>query len=289
MALGSGCHGNKDLVESELRSKDNDLRLLRDELDRSEVYNRALQQELHSMRVDGPGPGPGDPDKPVAFYPLHGLTLGRPTGGHDIAGCPGDGALQVVLEPRDIDNHVIKVAASALIQVLEFTPEGLKHPLSTWEIPPDQLRNSWRQGLLSTGYTLILPWKAWPSQPKLRVVAQLRVADGRLYEGDKDIVVRLVPPAQRLMQPADGPVPGVKEDPLFPRSPGPEQLPGPPTPGPGPMLPTPAGPGPVLPTPAPMEKPSSTNSGGGNPSIQPVQSLFGAVQIHRPVAVPAGW
>lgn len=279
VAVGAGCH-SCEKVERELHARDNDLRELRDELDRSECYNKTLQTELNSMRGDfspfgGPGPGPGQGDGPAPLYPIRKLTLGRQTGGYDTSSCAGDTALQVVLEPRDCDNHSIKVPASALIQVVEITPEGLKKPLSSWEVSPEQLRCAWRQGLLTTGYVLLLPWKVFPSTPKLRVVVQMQIADGRVYEADKDVTVKLVPPAQRdlLAHPPER-LPDSKEDPLLPM---PEKLP-----APMPSRGSP-GPGPVLPPPAPTPGQDRTASGWGQTASVP------SVQIDRPIAIRSGW
>src|SRR6516225_9986683 len=44
-----GCR-HCDHVESELRGRENEVRELRDELDRSGIYNLTLQQELRSLR-----------------------------------------------------------------------------------------------------------------------------------------------------------------------------------------------------------------------------------------------
>ncbi len=138
LAFALGCH-NCDRVEQELRAKDTELREMRELLERSDCYNKAMQADPSSVRGDYcPFPGNGTEGLPP-LYPIRSLTLGRQTGGYDTTNCSTDDALQVVLEPRDCDNHAIKVPASALIQALEITPEGLKHPLSTWEINPDQL------------------------------------------------------------------------------------------------------------------------------------------------------
>jgi hypothetical protein len=42
-----------------------------------------------------------------------------------------------------------------------------------------------------------LPWKTWPSFEKLRVVVQFASADGRLFEADRDVTIRLAPPTAR--------------------------------------------------------------------------------------------
>ncbi len=205
--FGSGCR-SCERVESELRARENDVRELRDELGRNESYYQALQHELRMMRGETcPQPG----EQPIVGWPVRSLTLGRQTGGRDIDGGAADDSLQVVLEPRDPENQPIKAPGTALIQVMEVTPEGLKRPLTTWEIPADQLRQSWRSGLLTTGYILNLRWKIHPTMEKLRVVAQFRLTDGRVFEADKDFTVRLPPGQQKSiitpMPPADSPTP----------------------------------------------------------------------------------
>jgi hypothetical protein len=200
--LAAGCR-NCDKVEAELRSKDRELYQLRDELYHTEAYNHALRREVGALRVGAAGP----PELAGQTYTLTNLSLGRQTGGYNTGESAGDDALQVILEPKDPDGHTIKAPGSVEILVQEITREGLKVPLSSWTIPPDQLRRSWRTGLLSTGYALVLPWKVWPNNEKLRVAVQFQLPDGRLFEADKDVTVRLAPQRKRPMPPADGVIP----------------------------------------------------------------------------------
>ena len=67
-----------------------------------------------------------------------------------------------------------------------------------WDIPPEQLRATWKQGLLSTGYTVLtlpLAYVLPASVENVRIVARFVTSDQRVYEADKDIKVRLVPGA----------------------------------------------------------------------------------------------
>jgi hypothetical protein len=279
VALLSGCRSNTggELVERELYARENDLRMLREEMDRCHGYNQALQLEIRNLR--GEHSPPGELAPPVALYPVRSLTLGRQTGGADTNGCPGDTALQVVLEPRDCDGQAIKAPGSVIVQAIEVNQEGLKRPLSTWEIGPDHLRRTWKSGLLSTGYIVLLPWKVWPEQPKLRVVAQFRLPDGRVFEADKDVTVKLTPAHQRRM-------PGLEEGPV-----GPEQLPPPRhiEPGPGPSLNSRL---PLLMGPGPKQSISSWgNPGKPSPGVPPTVELGRPVPqavISIPVELPMG-
>jgi hypothetical protein len=205
--LAAGCR-NADKVEAELRSKDRELYQLRDELYHTEAFNQALRREVGALRVGAAG----SPELASQTYTLTTLSLGRQTGGYNSGDSTGDDALQVVLEPKDADGHTIKAPGSVEILAQEITREGLKVPLSSWSISPDQLRRSWRSGLLSTGYALILPWKVWPNNEKLRVVVQFQLPDGRMFEADRDVTVRLAPERKRTMPPADGIMPPASND-----------------------------------------------------------------------------
>ncbi len=214
-AVTSGCRTppRKDLVEAELRVKDQDLRELRGELERSDAYNQYLQRELRALQGLAAVPPPSS-SEPISPNRVKNIILGRQTGGVDDDGIPGDEALQVVVEPRDSDNHSVKAPGSLLVQALEVTPEGTKKPLSAWNVDAETLRKSWRTGLFGSGYTLTLPWRTWPSASKVRVVVQFIGQDERVFEADRDVVVRLAPEAYRKMPPVnDGPaLPGLPRE-----------------------------------------------------------------------------
>jgi len=202
--VAAGCHSSNDLLEAELRTREMQLLDLRTERDHLVSHNDALQREIVALR--GGSPMKLSPEEASQTFTLHGIALGRQTGGLDEDGRPGDEALQVLVEPRDVDGHPIKVPGKLVVQALEITPQGTKNPLSSCEIPPDALRRSWKSGLFTTGYLLNLPWKNWPTQDKMKVIAQLTLSDGRTFEAEKDITVRVAPAAIRKPAPEpDGP------------------------------------------------------------------------------------
>jgi hypothetical protein len=223
------CSPRGDRVEAELRARDNDLRVLRAELERSDAYNHYLERELRNTQHTAASPVPGDAPPPPSR--IKSITLGRQTGGYEEDGIPGDEALQVVLQPIDIDGHTIKAPGTVEVTALEVQPEGIKKPLSSWHITADQLRHRWQSGLLTTGYFLILPWKNWPTNCKLRVVVQFISEENRLFEADRDVTIRLAPAMYRkpapppednklmpLVPPREGETPPVppKEDDTLP-------------------------------------------------------------------------
>lgn len=205
-----GCRANKcGPIEAELRAREDDVRVLRDELDRSEFINQALSRELCAVRGQ---PGPlGVIEKPSEPYPVRSIRLGRGTSGR-AADCGGDDALQVQVEPIDCDGQTLKAPGCLYVEAIEVTKEGLKRVLSTWEVPQEELRRKYQNGLINSGYMLTLPWKTPPSTEKLRVLARFTLVDGRVFEADKDITVRVLPEHKRRtitapVMPAPTPVP----------------------------------------------------------------------------------
>lgn len=193
----AGCKsGTKTaLIEAELRTREREIRTIRTELERANLLNSALQYEL-AQRSDACAPVVSDGvliDGPqsVLAGTVTKVQLGRGTGGIDDDGIPGDEALQVVIVPVDTDGSALKVPGKAIVQAQEITREGLKVPLCQWEVAPIELQRNWRSGLFSTGYFLTLPWKALPSNERMRVVVQFQtLPNNRMFEAERDISIK---------------------------------------------------------------------------------------------------
>jgi hypothetical protein len=210
--LLTGCRSNKryDGIEAELRSKDRELAETRAALERSQNLNRAYDQSQRAA--------PSVPGMPVgasnAACGIREIVLGRGTGGVDEDGLPGDESLMVVIVPRDEDRSEVKIAGRAQIAAWEVTPQGLKNPIGSWDIPAERLRPTWRNGLMSTGYFVALPWQTYPTTYKVRVAVRFTTTDGNTFEADRDLTVRPVPQAVPRH-------PGGVREPLYPAAPPP--------------------------------------------------------------------
>jgi hypothetical protein len=212
--LSAGCRNKTDVLEIELRTREQLYRDLQADYQRSEGHISALQMEVEALRKGSKI----TPEQAASTYGLKRIVLGRSTGGVDNDNKPGDEALQVVVEPRDYDDHSIKAPGTMQITALEITPQGVKVPVSTWELSAEQVRLSWKQGLLSNGYTVTLPWKQFPVHENVRVVVRFVTPDQRVFEADKDVKVRLVPGANEMrpmMLPAPDGQPAVETGPAL--------------------------------------------------------------------------
>jgi hypothetical protein len=216
------------LLENELRARDVQLRELLNEMGRSEARGAALRHEVDALRQGAKIL----PEHAGAFFGLRRITLGRGTGGLDDDTLPGDEALAIFIEPRDTDEHIIKVPGSRLtVHVVEINHQGLKFPFCAWEFDPEKTRQSWRESLISTGYYLKIPWKDFPRMENLRVIVRMILPDERVFEADKDIKVRLVPGKSVSpvfpVPPEMGPPPKLMPDAAPELGPPPALLPGP--------------------------------------------------------------
>jgi len=216
LLLISGCRSRSDLVEAELRTKDRMLREAQGELDRSRMINESLEREFLRTHQGLP------PAENSALLPPKDITLGSGTGGINYDRLGADENLEVVLVPRDEDGNPVRVVGALTISAWEILPGGVKVPLSSWDVSAADLRRTWKSGLLGSGYFVVLSWKKWPTQDRMRIAVQFALPDGRVYEADKDISIH--PLKQK-------PIPDDKM-PLLPSMPAP-----PPNPGPGPFVP----------------------------------------------------
>ena len=209
--LVPGCRNN-DLVENELRARDMQYREALEELGRADSRTDAMQREIEALRKGARL----SPEQAAQTFGLKRIALARGTGGLDNDTLPGDEVLQVIVEPRDTDDHIIKAPGTLYVLALEISPQGLKTPFSSWTVDPEKLRASWKQSLLSTGYSLTLPWKNFPLTENVRVVVRLVLSDGRVFETDRDVKVRLLPGAPRRPEgaPLDCPIPPGAVDPF---------------------------------------------------------------------------
>ena len=188
LALIAGCksNGRYDGVEAELRTRNRELAETHQALDRSRELNRAYEQ----TRGQFPGAVPAPLNYPAAVCGLREIALGRGTGGVDDDAIPGDEYLMAVIVPTDDDKSAVKVQGTASIAAWESGPDGVKRLIGTWELSPEQLRSTWKSGLLATGYFIPLQWQQFPTQSKLRVAVRLTTTDGKVFEADRDISVK---------------------------------------------------------------------------------------------------
>ncbi len=186
----------QEFLEAELRTREREVLELRAE-------NQQLKQLTDIYQRQGGGPSDiitGPVAIPTGMTSTSGstplvstMTLGTGTGGRDDDGRPGDETLQVVIVPKDLDGTAIKVPGKATVTAFEFTKEGAKIPIGRWDVAAEDIRRSWKGGLIASGYFVPLQWDQAPVSDKIRVAVRFTTNDGRSYEADKDVFVKPLP------------------------------------------------------------------------------------------------
>jgi hypothetical protein len=221
LLFSSGCSNKKyDLIEAELRTRERELAEARAALEQAKNLNRAYVQQSPSAAGNPAAAGPGGSHA----IPVKEIVLARGTGGVDEDGVPGDEGLMVVVAPKDDDGSPVKVPGQVQVAAWEVLPSGIKNPIGNWTVPAEKVRPTWRSGFISTGYFVALPWQTYPSTERVRIAVRLATTDGRAFETDKDISVKLVqtprinPPGGPIVPPVVPPVgPGFPgREPIFP-------------------------------------------------------------------------
>lgn len=195
VSAAAGCRGlgkpdkRYDLLTAELRTRERELLEARAELAQYRLLADTYQRQGTPCDLSPCGPA-FHPASTSPALPVRDIALANGTGGIDDDGLPGDEALQIVLVPRDADGSPVKTPGTLRVSAYDVTPSGLKAPIGRWEVPPDQLRKAWRNGLFSTGYFVPLQWDQLPSRGKVRLVARFTTLDGQEFETDKDVTVK---------------------------------------------------------------------------------------------------
>jgi hypothetical protein len=192
LALGCGAH-NCELVEAELRDREVQISQLKHELERRDAELRGLQLGVERLERHPAAKLAEPPALPCA---VQRIVLGKMTGGHDAdPRCPGDEGIVIYLEPHDVDDHSVKAPGVLHIEAFEVNQQGLKTPLSAWEVPERELRKYWETPVLgSPAYRVPLLWQQPPTTEKLRVVVRFVSREGLPFEADRDITIH--PPPQ---------------------------------------------------------------------------------------------
>ena len=98
-----------------------------------------------------------------------------------------------MMVPKDEEGTAVKVAGRATVMAFEITKEGMKLPIGKWEVNSEQLKKTWKSGLLGGGYSVPLQWDRAPTTARIRLVVRFTLLDGREYEADRDANVVPLP------------------------------------------------------------------------------------------------
>ena len=100
------------------------------------------------------------PERLEQLFTVHGIKLGRLTGGADLdPSKPGDEGLKVYVNLVDQHGDELKSSGSFVIEAFDLAegPGGMR--LGRWEFPVEQSQANWHSFLMRYEYVLTCPWQ----------------------------------------------------------------------------------------------------------------------------------
>lgn len=157
-------------VNIELRKEKQDLQ---DEIAELNRVHEADQATIHGLH-DRIGTLPTLPQNRLdQLFTVHGLELGRLTGGADFDPAkPGDEGIKVYATPTDDDGEPLKAAGTFVVEAFDL---AAKTPLAgKWTFDLAATRKAWAGAFLAHNFVLTCPWELVPMHEELTIKVTFR-------------------------------------------------------------------------------------------------------------------
>lgn len=188
MATGLvGCK-HQQTVEAELRFQNRRVRELESKLSQKQAEVYTLQTMAGGCETSPDGLK----DTPDTIYRREAMSrvgLGLTTGPRDLNRDGCDDAVQYSVVCYDYDGDTFKCPGSAQLELVAIGESGVPVTVSTWQIAPDRLRETWRSSIVGTGYQLVMPAPTLQDSKKWQAVVRFSTLDGRVFQATKDFVL----------------------------------------------------------------------------------------------------
>jgi hypothetical protein len=187
--VAPGC-GSPNVASIAVRKQNQDLQ------DQVASLTRAREADAATIRALQEKQGGGlptlPPDRLDKLFTVHGIKLGRLTGGADLdSKTPGDEGLKVYVTPTDDDGEPLKAAGTFVVEAFDLaakTPE-----LGKWEFDLAATRKAWIGAALVHQFVLTCPWQQRPRHEEVTVKVTFRdELTGREFHEQR--VVKIQPP-----------------------------------------------------------------------------------------------
>jgi hypothetical protein len=194
--LGCSSPGDVDLLESQLRQKEDMIADLDGRLAQMRQEMTVQETEIASLREQARSAGQATlvaeqaatlaRAEKIAFHRL--LTSGL---NHDDQA--GDERLSVLLTPLDGDGELIKLPGTIELTLFDYTLPENQQKIGQWTFPVTEAKEAWHRGFTASGYLFELPWQTVPRSKELTLHGRMTAPDGRQFDATTTVAVRLAP------------------------------------------------------------------------------------------------
>lgn len=184
-AAGCAARGNAELLEARLRTRENELFQLRQQLAERSVEIESTRREVALLQreLQTAGENSLSPDRARQLARITGLRIDpKLTGSLDRDGSPGDDVFNVVLAPHDGFDAVVRLEGTIELELLDLSLPDADRVLGHWRIEPETAATHWHDGFLAKGFQFTLPWQNAPTSPELTLHAKFTTPDGRTFD-----------------------------------------------------------------------------------------------------------
>ncbi|MBS0262621.1 MAG: hypothetical protein JSS02_11775 [Planctomycetes bacterium] len=187
--------GELDALEADLRSKEQSLVEMQNQLARTEDDLKIARRDAAALRTElaREQATPIPVEQAEVFYKVEGIKFhSLLTSGQSRDGNPGDEGISVLLMPVDVHGELVKLAGDVELELFDMSLPAAEQRLGTWKYSTDDVREHWHKGIVGTGYLFQENWQKAPVARELTLHARFRIPDGRKFDATTQL--KVIPP-----------------------------------------------------------------------------------------------
>lgn len=156
--------------QRELQAGQEEIQRIEKQLSEEQETSRSLRSQLAKAR------GIDQSFMDALVTPVK-IELERMSGGYDNDGQFGDDGIVVYVQPIDRDGHVIKVAGSLKVTLLDLTNPPDRREIAVYQFDEPTLRSKWYGRLMTHHFTIHCPWPAGKRPMHNKITAHVVFTD----------------------------------------------------------------------------------------------------------------
>lgn len=204
-ASGCASRGSVDLLEARLREREDQLRSLHAQVDRtnSELTAARRLNETLKKKVVQPASHEATFDLSEQQFQVTGLKINPLlTGGFNRDGQPGDDQITLVFAAINQRDQPVQLPGQVECELLDPSRPVEQQRLGLWTFDAAKTRAAWQKTLGSFSYRFELPWQSLPTASDLELHVRFQSQHGDRFEASAPIRIALSKPtlgADQLM------------------------------------------------------------------------------------------
>ena len=194
LSVGCASRGNVDVLESQMRRQEDELRTLHAQVEQTKAelvaarrLNESLQQRLvqHASHEE-------TFDLNELHFRVKKLTINPLlTGGFDRDGKPGDDQVTLVFTPNDNQEKPVRLPGTVEVELRDPAQPTEQQSLGKWTFDTKQTAAAWQSILGISAFRFELPWQTPPQAEDLEMQVRFHSSHGDQFEATSPVKISL--------------------------------------------------------------------------------------------------